>query len=152
MLEYQSIVEITIKVLFGWDMNKKQGGVAIFGKIKAHSVAHEEQGRNTLLGHCHIWLDSVSKLRERLYHTDLTVRLQSRRNFLEYVGKVMNASYNDTGLTVWHKFGEKPCLQFPSFTPGLDTVHNRNVDHLFFDYNKDSPAEYQAQLQHLHNT
>ena len=43
-LEYQSIVQIVIKALFGWDTNTQTGGVGIFGKLIAFAVAHEEQG------------------------------------------------------------------------------------------------------------
>ena len=43
-LEYQSIVQILIKELFGWDTNTQTGGIGIFGELEAWAVAHEEQG------------------------------------------------------------------------------------------------------------
>ena len=43
-IEYQSIVQIVLKLLFGWDCEKQQGSKGVFGKLIAFSVAHEEQG------------------------------------------------------------------------------------------------------------
>ena len=94
-LEYQSIVDIVIKVLLGWDMNKQEGGVGIFGELKAWAIAHKEQGRKTLHGHYHFWIRFLRALKLQLFSTDLAVREQARMDFKQYVDKVMSASYND---------------------------------------------------------
>ncbi len=44
-LEYQSVVQIALKVLFGWDSDKRQGSKGIFGEMIAHGIGHEEQGK-----------------------------------------------------------------------------------------------------------
>ena len=51
-IEYQSIVQIVLTVLFGWDSEKQQGSKGVFGKLIAFVVAHEEQGMShTQLSH-----------------------------------------------------------------------------------------------------
>ena len=41
-IEYQSIVQIVLKVLFGWDSEQQQGSKVVFGKLIAFVVAYEE--------------------------------------------------------------------------------------------------------------
>ena len=54
-LEYQSIVQILIHALFGWDIKKQRStGSGVFGELIAWAVAHEEQARKTLHGHWHL--------------------------------------------------------------------------------------------------
>ena len=43
-LEYQSIVQILLKCLFGWDSQRREGTGGILGTLVAWAVAHEEQG------------------------------------------------------------------------------------------------------------
>jgi hypothetical protein len=47
-LEYQSIVQITLKILFGWDSMNQEGLDGIIGQLLAYAIAHEEQGENTI--------------------------------------------------------------------------------------------------------
>ena len=47
-IEYQSIVQVALKVLFGWDLEKQQGTEGVFGTLIAFAVAHKEQGTITL--------------------------------------------------------------------------------------------------------
>ena len=49
VIEYQSIIQIVLKVLFGWDSDKEQGGTGILGMLIAYVVAHEEQGMSLLV-------------------------------------------------------------------------------------------------------
>ena len=44
-LEYQSVVQIALKVLFGWDSDKRQGSEGVFGELIAYAIGHEEQGK-----------------------------------------------------------------------------------------------------------
>ena len=44
IIEYKSIVQIVLKVLFGWDSEKQQGNKGFFGNHISFAVAHEEQG------------------------------------------------------------------------------------------------------------
>lgn len=48
-IEYQSIVQILLEVLFGWDSKKQEGSCGILGTLDAYSVAHEEQGKFTTM-------------------------------------------------------------------------------------------------------
>ena len=73
-LEYQSIVDITINVLLGWDARKQKGTSGIVGELKAWAVAHEEQGRKTLHGHFRFWVNFLKELKMRLFSIDLAVR------------------------------------------------------------------------------
>ena len=43
-LDYESIVQVLVEILFAWDSEKQEGKVGIFGKLLAFSGAHEEQG------------------------------------------------------------------------------------------------------------
>lgn len=43
-IEYQSIVQVLLRDLFGWDSDKQEGTEGIFGTLLAWTVAHEEQG------------------------------------------------------------------------------------------------------------
>ena len=132
-LEYQSIVDIAINVLFGWDANKQEGGSGIVGELKAWAVAHEEQGRKTLHGHYHFWVKFLRELKRLLFGTDLAIREEARRDFKQYVDKVMSASYNEAGLTVLHE-----CV--PD-VEGLEAVvpQSINADEIFYDHNVESP-------------
>ena len=47
-IEYQSIVRVALKVLFGWDSEKQQGTEGVFSTLIAFAVAHKEQGTITL--------------------------------------------------------------------------------------------------------
>jgi len=44
-IEYQSIVQILLEILFGWDSKKQEGSCGILGTLDAYAVAHEEQGK-----------------------------------------------------------------------------------------------------------
>ena len=48
-IEYESIVQIVLKILFGWDSSKQHGCEGIFGELIAWCVAHEEQGNNGMV-------------------------------------------------------------------------------------------------------
>ena len=43
-IDYQSIVQVVLRDLFGWDVNTQKGSKGIFGKLIAWTVAHKEQG------------------------------------------------------------------------------------------------------------
>jgi hypothetical protein len=44
-LEYESIVQVLLRDLFGWDSQTKSGTTGIFGELIAWAVGHEEQGK-----------------------------------------------------------------------------------------------------------
>ena len=53
-IEYQSIVQILLEVLFGWDSKKQEGSCGILGTLDAYAVAHEEQGKFTSIVYIYI--------------------------------------------------------------------------------------------------
>ncbi len=44
-IEYQSIVQIALKILFGLDQDKQQACKGNFGEQIAHSIGHEEKNK-----------------------------------------------------------------------------------------------------------
>ena len=67
-LEYESVMQVVIEVLIGWDKNRGQSRNGIFGEVQAWSNACEEQSRFTLHGHMWIWIKNLNKLHELLFH------------------------------------------------------------------------------------
>ena len=47
-IEYQSIFQVALKVLFGWDLEKQQGTKGSFDTLIVFVVTHKEQGTITL--------------------------------------------------------------------------------------------------------
>ena len=127
-LEYQSVVDIAINVLFGWDEKKQKGRSGIVGELKAWAVAHEEQGRKTLHGHYHFWVKFLGELKRLLFSADLAVRDEARRDFKQYVDRVMSAAYNEAGLAVLHK-----CVADVEGHEATEP-HTFNADDIFYDH------------------
>jgi hypothetical protein len=92
-LEFQSIMDFVWKFIIGWDKQKMESTVGIFGKVIAACEADEEQGRKTLHSHWLIWIENFSFFRSLCYHSDATVREKVRMKLIEYVQKTMCASY-----------------------------------------------------------
>jgi hypothetical protein len=66
--EYETIMELVIKHLVGWDdeLGSSNGEGGIFGKPEAYAVATEEQGRKTLHMHILVWIKNWNALLMRL--------------------------------------------------------------------------------------
>ena len=98
-LEYQSIMQIVIEKMLGWDianMKKKKNG--IFGSLQAYGLSTEEQNRSTLHGHMILWIEGFNIIRSMLFSDDDDIRSKARSDFTKYVGEVMCSSYE--GLKV----------------------------------------------------
>jgi hypothetical protein len=68
-LEYQSIVQIALKILFGWDSVNQKGLDGIIGQLLAYAIAHEEQGVNTIYKlTCHFRIHNICLLLTVDYH------------------------------------------------------------------------------------
>ena len=81
-LEYQSLMQVFIQVLIGWDKGKQCGKNGIFGKPLAWTEACEEQSRLTLHSHLLIWIKYFNIVRDLLYHSDMEVQIEARRRIV----------------------------------------------------------------------
>lgn len=104
-IEYQSIVQILLEVLFGWDSKKQEGSCGILGTLDAYAVAHEEQGRKTLHGHWLLWIRHLSKIRAMLFHHNKETQRKAREEYSKYIQAVISGTYGE--LHVLHNCGEK---------------------------------------------
>ena len=102
-LEYQSMVQIALECLFGWDVKTQKGRARILGILEAWCRADEEQGRGDVHGHWLIWISGINKLREMIRSQDTIVRQEAIHAFLNHVNKVMSAKYGDFDLVVAHE-------------------------------------------------
>ena len=74
-LEYQSIMQIVIEKMLGWDLkNKKRRRNGIFGALEAFGNGTEEQNRGTLHGHMILWIEGFNKVREILFSEDEDIK------------------------------------------------------------------------------
>jgi hypothetical protein len=94
-LEFQSVMDFMWKYIVGWDRDKMEGTLGVFGEPLAACEADEEQGRKTLHSHWLIWIKDFSFVRQMCYHSDNAIREAARMKFTEYVQKTMCASYGD---------------------------------------------------------
>jgi len=94
-LEFQSVMDFMWKYIVGWDKDKMEGRLGVFGTPIAACEADEEQGRKTLHSHWLIWIKDFRFVRQMCYHSDETVREAARSKLSEYVEKTMCASYGD---------------------------------------------------------
>ena len=60
-IEYESIVQVLIKAIFGWDSDKQEGKAGILGTLLAYAGAHEEQGKSPFQEHINIYLQANFK-------------------------------------------------------------------------------------------
>ena len=81
-LEYQSLVQIVLECLLGWNSNDQKGSEGILGKLEAFCRGDEEQGRGSNHGHWLIWVAGFNKLRSMLRLQDKVVRAEGQETFL----------------------------------------------------------------------
>ena len=98
-LEYESIMQIVIEVLIGWNKEKGMGTNGIFGKVQAYGNACEEQSRYTIHSHICVWIENFNILRELLFHKDNDVREKARTELTRYFELVSQASLGDLIFT-----------------------------------------------------
>ena len=66
-LVYESLMQIVIKCLLGWNSDKQVGEEGVFGTLEAWTRTDEEQGRKTLHGHWLAWISNINNIREALH-------------------------------------------------------------------------------------
>ena len=94
-LEYESIMQVVIAALIGWDSKTGASTNGIFGKAQAWSNACEEQSRFTLHGHMCVWIENFNKLRELLFHEKEEIREKARRELTDYFKLVAQATFGE---------------------------------------------------------
>ena len=62
-VEYESIIQIVINVLIGWNEKMKTGTNGIFGVPLAYADCCEEQARYTLHSHISVWIKDFNETR-----------------------------------------------------------------------------------------
>ena len=99
-LQYESIMQIVISALLGWDKKKCIGRKGIFGKVIAYADACEEQARFTLHSHMCIWIEDFNKLQDLIFHDSVIIRTKARQELKAYFEKISQASFGDLKFTV----------------------------------------------------
>ena len=59
-IEYESVIQVIIAILIGWDQGGNQGSNGIFGIPLAYADCCEEQARFTLHSHISIWIENFN--------------------------------------------------------------------------------------------
>ena len=94
-LEYQSIVQIVINILIGWDNETKLHNNGIFGIPLAYADCCEEQARYTLHSHISVWVEGFNKVRNLLFHESILIRNKAKEELQMYFDKIAQASLGD---------------------------------------------------------
>ena len=159
-LEYRGAVQILLQCLFAWDSKTQTGGNGIFGRLKAYAGGHEEQGRKTLHGHWNCWVHGFETIRKHFFSRDLVKRNEARDEFLQYVKKVMSATYGYS-IKVSHWCFDNTEEASNEGLPKEDgvcqlrqrTLKTGNANDFFFDCKAGAPnvEPQKSQLQRLRN-
>ena len=84
-LVYESLMQIVIKCLLGWNSEEQRGGQVggegILSTLEAWARTDEEQGRKTLHGHWLLWVANINEIREALHSKDPAQREAVRQSF-----------------------------------------------------------------------
>ena len=118
-MEYQSMMQIVLECLFGWDDKNQQGNEGILGVLDAFCRADEEQGRGDLHSHWLLWISGMNKLRKMMLSRDKIVRQEAVETYLRYVNKVMSARYGEFDLVVTHT-----CANNKVITSTVSEIYN----------------------------
>ena len=82
--EYQSVLQIVIGILIGWDEQSHSGKNGIFGIPEAYADCCEEQARYTLHSHITVWVKDFNEVRSLLYHDNDEIRLKAKEEIELY--------------------------------------------------------------------
>jgi len=94
-LEYESMIQIVVRVLIGWDVRTKQGTNGIFGVPIAFADCCEEQARYTLHSHISIWIKDFNKVRRLLFNSNQEVARKAQQELELYFDKISQATLGD---------------------------------------------------------
>ena len=91
--EFHSLLQIVLADLIGWEgLDCKKLG--IFGKVLAHCIGVEEQGRTSLHGHIVLWIKAYYDLQQQLFSNDENIRREAKKYLERYLDKVLSATFD----------------------------------------------------------
>ena len=94
-IEYESVIQVVIAILIGWDQGNNQGSNGIFGIPLAYADCCEEQARFTLHSHISIWIENFNETRNLLFHESKTIRQEAKKELELYFDKIAQATFGD---------------------------------------------------------
>ena len=102
--EYNSIMQIIMECLVGWDFTaKRQGKPGIFGKVLGWSDTTEEQAKFTLHSHVLLFISEFDTLVSLLWSKNEKVRDEAKKELERYMKKTMSSTYNLSEEDYIHK-------------------------------------------------
>jgi PIF1-like helicase/Helitron helicase-like domain at N-terminus len=93
-IDFNSVLQLLIRHVLGWDTITKQSHHGAFGKIDAFYGAVEEQARKTLHVHFIVWLEDWNELLNRLYSGDDQIRNEAALELGRYIEKTLSCKLN----------------------------------------------------------
>jgi len=106
--EYNSIMQIIMDVLIGWDFKEgKQGFFGIFGEVLGWSDTTEEQGRKTLHSDILLFIALFDRLITMLWSTSEEVRRKAKDELTKYITQTRSSSYEIVDEDYTHEKKEK---------------------------------------------
>ena len=94
-LEYQSIIQIVVNILIGWNNKTNIGTNGIFGISLAYADCCEEQARYTLHSHISVWIEGFNKIRNLLFHESILIGNKAKEELKMYFDKIAQASLGE---------------------------------------------------------
>ena len=101
-LEFESIMQIVLECMIGWDMKERVGKKGIFGIPIAVGNTSEEQMRFTLHAHMEIWIENFNAVRDFLFDEDAAVKTSARETLTDYFKKIATASLGELDINSNH--------------------------------------------------
>ena len=102
-MEYESVMQVVIKILIGWNKAKQIGTNEIFGEAVAFGDSCEEQVRFMLHSHMPVWIRDFNVVRDLLFHKKSSRSHMAKITLLIYFEKIAQASPGDPNLTLYNK-------------------------------------------------
>ena len=90
--EFDSLLRIVVSNLIGWE-GRCQKHKGIFGKILAHSIGVEEQGRTTLHGHIILFVHRFQILQQQIFSDREDVREKAIAELQKYMSLVLSSLF-----------------------------------------------------------
>ena len=98
-LDYESVIQVVIKVFIGYDEKTGTFVNGIFGEAEAFANACEEQSRFTLHSHIVVWIKNFNKVRELMFHDNDAIRKKAQDEIISYFTKVSQATLGDLTIS-----------------------------------------------------
>ena len=93
--EYESIMQIVVQILIGWNQENHTGARGIFGIPEAYADCCEEQARYTLHSHITVWVKNFNDVRNLLFHSNREIRERAVNEMQSYFNIIAQATLGD---------------------------------------------------------